>query len=69
MYAIYATRKVAMRIMLVGFAIQLAVMAVSLGVSMPKLATGFYCNAADLPVEMVLYRCVRNLFLVMSVNH
>lgn len=43
--------------MLWGFAIQVVVMAVSLGVSMPQLMAGFYCQAADLPVEMVLYRC------------
>ena len=47
-----------MWIMLLGFAVQFVVMAVSLGLSMPKLITGFYCDAADLPVEMVLYRCV-----------
>ena len=42
--------------MLVGFAIQLALMSVALGVSFPQFMTGFYCRAADLPVMMVLYR-------------
>ena len=42
--------------MLVGFAIQLVLMSVSLGVSFPQIMSGFYCRAADLPVMMVLYR-------------
>ena len=44
--------------MQLGFVIQFVVMAVSLGVSMPKIMGGFYCQAADLPVEMVFYRYV-----------
>ena len=46
-----------MQIMLIGFGLQVAIMTVSLGVSMPKIVAGFYCKAADLPAEMVIYRC------------
>ena len=42
--------------MWIGFAVQVALMAVSLGVSIPQVVTGFYCKAADVPVMMVLYR-------------
>lgn len=55
-YAIYATKTRVLRVMLVGFALQVILMGVSLGVSMPKIMAGFYCKAADLPAEMVLYR-------------
>ena len=52
-----------MQIMLIGFSLQVAIMAVSLGVSMPKIVAGFYCKAADLPAEMVIYRCAEHVRL------
>lgn len=57
-YAVYAAQQKVLRIMVAGFVLQVAIIAVSLGVSMPKMVAGFYCQAADLPTEMVLYRCV-----------
>ncbi len=42
--------------MLGGFAVQVTLMVVSLGISMPRIIAGFYCKAADLPAEMVLFR-------------
>ncbi|KAM5533502.1 hypothetical protein V8D89_012839 [Ganoderma adspersum] len=54
-YAIYATKKRVLRVMLGGFAVQVTLMVVSLGISMPKIMAGFYCKAADLPAEMVLF--------------
>ena len=42
--------------MVVGFAIELVLMTVSFGVSVPHFVTGFYCKAADIPVMMVVYR-------------
>ena len=57
-YAVYGGQQKILRLMQLGFALQVAIMAVSLGVSMPKIATGFYCKAADLPAEMVIFRCV-----------
>ncbi|KAI0742934.1 hypothetical protein C8Q80DRAFT_1330316 [Daedaleopsis nitida] len=61
-YAVYSARQRIMRIMQLGFALQAAIMAVSLGVSMPKLASGFYCKAADLPPQMVLYSSASIIF-------
>ena len=55
-YAIYATKKRVLRVMLGGFAVQVTLMVVSLGISMPRIMAGFYCKAADLPAEMVLFR-------------
>ncbi|KAI1783215.1 hypothetical protein LXA43DRAFT_357012 [Ganoderma leucocontextum] len=54
-YAIYATKTRVLRVMLGGFAVQVTLMTVSLGISMPKIMAGFYCKAADLPAEMVLF--------------
>ncbi|KAI0673168.1 hypothetical protein C8Q78DRAFT_1166511, partial [Trametes maxima] len=54
-YAVYAAQPKIMRIMLLGFGIQIAVMAISLGLSINKVKTGWDCKAADLPTEMVLY--------------
>ncbi|KAI0744527.1 hypothetical protein C8Q76DRAFT_700025 [Earliella scabrosa] len=54
-YAVYGGQQKILRLMQLGFALQVAIMAVSLGVSMPKIATGFYCKAADLPAEMVIF--------------
>ncbi|KAI8990363.1 hypothetical protein BD414DRAFT_528369 [Trametes punicea] len=54
-YAIYAAQPKAMRVMLFGFAIEVALMAVSLGFSIQKVKTGLDCKAADLPSEIVLY--------------
>ncbi|KAI0758944.1 hypothetical protein C8Q74DRAFT_1300993 [Fomes fomentarius] len=56
-YAVYAAQKKVLQIMVAGFVLQIAIIAVSLGVSMPKIVAGFYCQAADLPTEMVLYSC------------
>ena len=55
-YAIYATKTRVLRIMLGGFAVEVTLMAVGLGISMPKIMAGFYCKAADPPAEMVLFR-------------
>ncbi|TBU39478.1 hypothetical protein BD309DRAFT_969638 [Dichomitus squalens] len=61
-YAIYATKMRVLRVMLGGFALQVILMGVSLGVSMPKIMAGFYCKAADLPPEMVLYSTASIVF-------
>ncbi|KAI0698181.1 hypothetical protein C8T65DRAFT_660965 [Cerioporus squamosus] len=61
-YAVYAAQRKILRIMLLGFGLQVVIMAVSLGVSMPKIVAGFYCNAADLPAEMVLYSTASIVF-------
>lgn len=55
-YAVYAAQRKVLRIMLLGLAVQLATMIVSLGLSINKVRTGWDCKAADLPTEMVLYR-------------
>ncbi|KAI0633044.1 hypothetical protein C8Q77DRAFT_1059067 [Trametes polyzona] len=54
-YAVYATQPRVLHIMLLGFAVQVAIMSVSLGLSINKVRTGWDCRAADLPTEMVLY--------------
>ncbi|EIW56438.1 uncharacterized protein TRAVEDRAFT_21615 [Trametes versicolor FP-101664 SS1] len=54
-YAVYAAQRKVLRIMLLGLAVQLAIMIVSLGLSINKVRTGWDCKAADLPTEMVLY--------------
>ncbi|OJT11320.1 hypothetical protein TRAPUB_12195 [Trametes pubescens] len=54
-YAVYAAQSKVLRVMLLGLAIQLAIMIVSLGLSINKVRTGWDCRAADLPTEMVLY--------------
>ncbi|RDX41611.1 hypothetical protein OH76DRAFT_1411996 [Lentinus brumalis] len=54
-YAVYGGRRKILRIMLLGFALQLAMMAFSLGVSLPKIVVGPLCRAVDLPAEMVFF--------------
>ncbi|CDO68737.1 hypothetical protein BN946_scf184989.g3 [Trametes cinnabarina] len=54
-HAVYAAQPKIMRIMLFGFAIQVALMSVSLGLSIDKVKTGWYCKSTDLPTEMVIY--------------
>ncbi|KAI0830307.1 hypothetical protein BC628DRAFT_1313246 [Trametes gibbosa] len=54
-YAVYATQPKILRFMLLGFAVEVAIMAVSLGLSINKVRTGWGCRTADLPTEMVLY--------------
>ncbi|KAH9851308.1 hypothetical protein C2E23DRAFT_733276 [Lenzites betulinus] len=54
-YAVYATQPKVMRFMLSGFAIEVVLMAVSLGLSINKVRAGWDCKAADLPTEMVIY--------------
>ncbi|OSD06664.1 hypothetical protein PYCCODRAFT_1450026 [Trametes coccinea BRFM310] len=54
-YAVYAAQPKIMRIMLLGFAIQVTLMSVSLGLSIDKVKTGWYCKTTDLPTEMVIY--------------
>lgn len=67
-YAVYAAQSKVLRVMLLGLAIQLAIMIVSLGLSINKVRTGWDCRAADLPTEMVLYRSVMAASLVRSVR-
>ncbi|OBZ73548.1 hypothetical protein A0H81_06540 [Grifola frondosa] len=57
-YAIYAAENRVLRIMLAGFAIQIVVTSISLGISIPKIMTGVQCIATVLPVEMVIYSTV-----------
>ncbi|KAI0369353.1 hypothetical protein BV20DRAFT_1122220 [Pilatotrama ljubarskyi] len=54
-YAVYANQPKILRIMLFGFGIQVAIMAISLGLSVSKVRASWDCMAADLPTEMVLY--------------
>ncbi|KAI0331374.1 hypothetical protein GY45DRAFT_1301126 [Cubamyces sp. BRFM 1775] len=54
-YAVYAAQPKVMRIMLLGFGVQVAIMAVSIGFSIDKVKTGLDCKATDLPTEMVFY--------------
>ncbi|RPD63390.1 hypothetical protein L227DRAFT_599067 [Lentinus tigrinus ALCF2SS1-6] len=61
-YAVYGARRKVLQIMLIGFGLQVAIMAVSLGLSMPKIVAGFYCKAADLPAEMVIYSTASIVF-------
>ncbi|KAJ3001652.1 hypothetical protein NUW54_g6292 [Trametes sanguinea] len=54
-HAVYSAQPKIMRIMLFGFAVQVVLMAISLGLSIAKVKTGWYCKTTDLPTEMVIY--------------
>lgn len=43
--------------MIISFLAQVSLMAVSLGLGLPRTTTDSFCKAADFPVIMVLYRC------------
>ncbi|KAH9931616.1 uncharacterized protein BXZ73DRAFT_47168, partial [Epithele typhae] len=54
-HAIYMGSPKALRAMVVGFVVEIVLMTISFGLSIPHFVGGFYCKAADLPVMMVLY--------------
>ncbi|PCH43844.1 hypothetical protein WOLCODRAFT_90552 [Wolfiporia cocos MD-104 SS10] len=55
LYAMYSGTRHIQRILLVPFAVEVCVMATTLGVSIPRIMTTPDCIEASLPIEMAVY--------------